>query len=219
MDAVDRKTVLRHAPTSIVVPGRRTERSTHPDRVTVRELRTMTLASRERPSRSVARSQRLSTRSVHRSTMASHALAPAMATRPMIVQRQDRSVVVAAPASGHLVRPTPAFSGPAATAAAAQASLHATRSATHELVWGAPESHAANSAREPAQPVAHAVATQPTAPPNRTHADIAVAVAAQVRKATESFAMPQGPALDRLADEVMRRVEKGLRIERERRGR
>lgn len=63
----------------------------------------------------------------------------------------------------------------------------------------------------PAAPGAHA------APPG---AEIATAVAAGMRNAAKAaWAAPDRASLDRLTDEVMRRVEKNLRIERERRGR
>lgn len=89
-----------------------------------------------------------------------------------------------------------------------------------QLVWQTP-----SRSRDPAN-VAEAPAATTAQPADRSAshaspapAEIANAVAAHMRTTTATWTEPDRAAFDRLANEVMRRVEKDLRIERERRGR
>lgn len=196
-------------------------RETTSHRATLRELRTM-LATQTRASHDVQPVvERHSEHVVRTSTIASRVQAAALIAPKLTGLHRERRTTRPAPlATTTITRAaahTPDIARPVRTQPATAPSTHTT---SRELVWRSPD-----PARDIEQTMAastHSIAqavAQRSSSPQPAPAEVASIVAAQVRKAHAVFTAPEGPALDRLANEVMRRVEKSLRIERERRGR
>lgn len=117
--------------------------------------------------------------------------------------------------------PVPRRAGPPVwNAAVAQPAPLATR--TQALVWS-PSAHATRNAGYTHQGASFSGAAQPTAvTPSSTActpAEVEAIASRQMRAARPATETWDSGAADRIASEVMRRVEKNLRIERERRGR
>lgn len=197
-----------------------TTRASH--HTTVRELRTMLQTSYAYATPGASRTvQRNSARIVRRSTIVSRPVVASTVGPGRITQHREGTT--AATPNTAVMTVAKRLASPSNRAKPAQTpptSSHSAYTTTRELVWSKTDSlrNVDRTVETLVQPVAQSIA-HGTPTTQSVSAEIATAVTAQVRKATAAYAAPQGPALDRLADEVMRRVEKNLRIERERRGR